>query len=520
VAEKWTLSYGWSYRRPGDLAIDFSARPGHVETTTFHSLEAALHYPERGTWQEIRDPAGNVVMVTGKGFDETACPNPSLCAKQILNTRFPGMYPDAEMDAVLDSIDSVSHDDGKTWSRIILGAKQDGSGKVNGHKVSTSASRLENLTLALGPGTSSPKEDTVEIKYGEFGHEQEEGIFTIYNPPPRRKPAGRIVIRKSALSIRQNKNNTYDIVIRKPDEKRVRVFAAGIEQSVIDTGRTFGITIEAQESARPDGLPRSWKPGLFKIACKERETENGPETITQKEMRGFVRGSLGIDRRLVDQTGYGGSSWKVLRWCLTHIPTGTGIVMCKARKGVEEIADGLRDAIPELTDDDADDVTEDIKIKARAVLEKFGISTTVKQAEPDPDPDPASVDRERIFMGAAVSELNQTDHLPVHITGSTPVSGPVIDPDRRFYVSVVDGVSKPRYGFLIGPFKLHQTALSVVDEVSRLTQDKYPWSHFYSFGTCSLPRDSAGKIFGVLNDEEGFREIYIRAFLEENSVDR
>lgn len=89
----------------------------------------------------------------------------------------------------------------------------------------------------------------------------------------------------------------------------------------------------------------------------------------------------------------------------------------------------------------------------------------------------------------------------------------VVNPERRFYVSVVDG---SRYGFLIGPFKLHQTALSIVDQVSELTQDRYPWSHFYSFGTCSLPKESAFKIPGVLNDEEGFKEIYIRAFLAEN----
>lgn len=89
----------------------------------------------------------------------------------------------------------------------------------------------------------------------------------------------------------------------------------------------------------------------------------------------------------------------------------------------------------------------------------------------------------------------------------------VINPDRRFYVSVVDG---SRYGFLIGPFKLHQTALSIVDDVSKLTQERYPWSHFYSFGTCSLPKESAFKVPGVLNDDPELKEIYVKAFLSEN----
>lgn len=107
--------------------------------------------------------------------------------------------------------------------------------------------------------------------------------------------------------------------------------------------------------------------------------------------------------------------------------------------------------------------------------------------------------RERLFMA----------HQDIGQSGGDEI---IINPDRRFYVSVIDG---PRYGFLIGPFKLHRTALSIVDEVSRLTQQRYPWSHFYQFGTCSLPKESAFKIPGRLNDDPEFREIYVGAFLSE-----
>lgn len=113
--------------------------------------------------------------------------------------------------------------------------------------------------------------------------------------------------------------------------------------------------------------------------------------------------------------------------------------------------------------------------------------------------------RERLFM----------EHPDIWRAGKDEV---VVDPERRFYVSVVDGETRLRYGFLIGPFKLHQTALSLIDDVSRLTQQRYPWSHFYSFGTCSIPKESAWKIAGVLNAEEGFRDLYVKAFGAENSI--
>lgn len=60
---------------------------------------------------------------------------------------------------------------------------------------------------------------------------------------------------------------------------------------------------------------------------------------------------------------------------------------------------------------------------------------------------------------------------------------PVIDPTRRFYVSVIDG---ERYGLLLGPFTTHQEALDKVDMVRSACYDIDPRSPWYAFGTCSV----------------------------------
>lgn len=63
-----------------------------------------------------------------------------------------------------------------------------------------------------------------------------------------------------------------------------------------------------------------------------------------------------------------------------------------------------------------------------------------------------------------------------------------------FYVSVIDG---PKKGFLAGPFRIHDTALALVD-LCRVAADKVDgWAHFYAFGTARLPH---GRNPGVLNE--------------------
>lgn len=56
-------------------------------------------------------------------------------------------------------------------------------------------------------------------------------------------------------------------------------------------------------------------------------------------------------------------------------------------------------------------------------------------------------------------------------------------PERRFYVTVVDG---PRYALLDGPYLTHQAALDAVDAARRWTEEHYPFSVFYAFGTVSV----------------------------------
>lgn len=99
--------------------------------------------------------------------------------------------------------------------------------------------------------------------------------------------------------------------------------------------------------------------------------------------------------------------------------------------------------------DDAD--REILKTKLRAEYETW-------RAAHNPPASPSAyfwnyeLKRERLFMA----------HPDIWKAGGEEI---VIDPERRFYVSVVDGETKPRYGFLLGPFKLHETALSLADSL-------------------------------------------------------
>lgn len=72
---------------------------------------------------------------------------------------------------------------------------------------------------------------------------------------------------------------------------------------------------------------------------------------------------------------------------------------------------------------------------------------------------------------------------------------------RAFYVTCVDG---GRNAWLAGPFATHQEALDQVDP-ARAAADKATrgWSHFYAFGTASLPASDPTLPVGRLNDELG-----------------
>lgn len=62
-------------------------------------------------------------------------------------------------------------------------------------------------------------------------------------------------------------------------------------------------------------------------------------------------------------------------------------------------------------------------------------------------------------------------------------------PDRRFYVTVVDG---PRSGLMAGPFETHQEALDRVDAANRVAQEADARAFWYAYGTCLMERPAEG----------------------------
>ena len=63
-----------------------------------------------------------------------------------------------------------------------------------------------------------------------------------------------------------------------------------------------------------------------------------------------------------------------------------------------------------------------------------------------------------------------------------------------YYVSVQDA---GRTGLLLGPFRLHQSALRAVDTGRKIAVALKPEAWFYAFGTCRMPSDYRKP--GVLN---------------------
>jgi hypothetical protein len=69
-----------------------------------------------------------------------------------------------------------------------------------------------------------------------------------------------------------------------------------------------------------------------------------------------------------------------------------------------------------------------------------------------------------------------------------------------FYVSVLDG---PRYALAAGPFKTHEEALALVDQVRGLcvrTEDDGVW---WAYGTCKVTNEHRPLPVGRLNDKLG-----------------
>lgn len=358
----WCLSFGWigstldvwGYRKT-------ITKPEHINTLYFHSLEAALKHPSRGSWWEITSPDGQVVVSSYSGIDDRyksdteggegggdpALPSLSLCARQILNTRYPGSYPESiEVTDTLDRLgsDLVSHDDGVMWEMVLLGAGSDAS--RNGTK--PKPPRPRHLSILSVDLIAEKPVDKIVIRHA----------------------SGTITIRVDALEIRASKSS-HSLHVTDPTTGRMKgVIASEIAGGVVAVLEAYGVRVDKPHSGISSArLIKTWKPGLFKVQQKI-EGE-----VTYCDVKGFVRGNLGIDRRTVEVTGGWGEhtyTYKALLWHLTHIPTGLLIAQYKRRVDAEGLADLLRERVEELTDGECDPFADKtIGARAQAALDEY-----------------------------------------------------------------------------------------------------------------------------------------------------
>jgi len=319
----WTLRYGWLSERDLHRA---EVLPSTIEEKRFHSLESALHRWPMFRWWEVTGPDGRVVISSRFRLDLEACPDPSLCAKQILNKRFCDLFPESRREQ--QELDLESRDFGRTWKPVLLRIKS--AAKPPAYKPARPAT-IRSLSLAV---------DLSDVSLIHVRHE-----------------SGRMTILRNALEVRQTADRRYHLHV-----KGSGVYAANIDARMVEECRQLSITVLTHDKKSSDRLPKAWKPGLFSIALKNEST-----TTT---IKGFVRGSLAIDRRAIETKGYNDYTYERLLWVLTHAPTGLLIAAWKHRNAAEEFADELRKIVPEFTDGERE-IDDDVKEKVKAALDEF-----------------------------------------------------------------------------------------------------------------------------------------------------
>lgn len=327
MRDRWNLSYGWLPTNYGPFGEprgrDPKQRPQEITTLPFHSFEAALHYPRRGSWWEICTPDGQVAMSSHSGFNEEAVPSPSLCARQIL---FP------EENRPEEVRDLVSHDDGETWQSVLLGEKS-GSTKKSG-------------LLSL------PKLDSVSILTVSPSAEPDRIILT--------HATGSMTVKVSSLELRKTRTSYSLWVLRTP----CRVYTRDVGEGASLLLQALGVQVTG-EKEKLNGFVKAWKPALFEINQKEKDS---------LKVRGWTRGLLGIDRRSVETSSTYGEhtyTYTCLLYHLTHLPTGCLIASWRHRNTTEEFADLLRERMPELTDIGVEEVTPEIGKKVKQILDEY-----------------------------------------------------------------------------------------------------------------------------------------------------
>jgi len=331
---EWCLCFGWLPQFGRSSNYDPKKRPAYTDTLYFHSFEAALHFPSRGTWWEILTPDGQVACSSHSHFNGAVIPSPSLCARQLLNDRYRGLFPESVEEGIGMGSDLVSHDDGETWESVLLGADKSPEKKPDTPRLAKPAC-IEILS-------ASPSEP---------------GHITLSHR------TGRVTIKASALELRKTKTG-YSLWVLDPS----RMYTGGIDEGTSLVLQSLGVVVADEKRKLPKGFVRAWKPALFEIHQKERE---------RLEVRGFTRGLLGIDRRSVERTSTYGEgehshsyTYTSLLWHLSHIPTGYLIASWKHRNTAQEFADLLRERMPELTDTGME-ITPEVGKRVKQILDEF-----------------------------------------------------------------------------------------------------------------------------------------------------
>lgn len=333
VRYPWHLSYGWPESYGPFGLCNPKHRPAHITTLHFESFEAALKFPSLGSWWEIETPEGVVAVSSYAGFSGEAVPSPSLCARQLLHDRYPGLFPESvEEDGRKDA---VSHDDGATWESVLLGAKDAGARKPD----LPSPPRPENVEI-LTVSPSSP--DRIILTHA----------------------SGEMTVKVSSLELRKTRAGYSLWVLGTPRG----IYTRDVGEGASILLQSLGVQV-AGEKEKLNGFVKAWKPALFRVQKNEGEP---------LEVNGFTRGLLGIDKRRVELSrvwhDYQGEertyTYTEVRWYLSHLPTGCLIASWKHRNVTEEFADYLRERMPELTDTGME-ITPEIGRKLREVLDEF-----------------------------------------------------------------------------------------------------------------------------------------------------
>lgn len=328
----WRIDYG-NLRGPDPFNHrPVESRPRYISTLYFHSLPAALHSCftwTPGSWWEILTPDGRVAVSSRAGVNEEVIgTSPSLIVQQLLHSRY-GMFPESVEEGPRDR---VSHDDGETWESILLGEK-------------------EEVRKPILP--SLPKPESVEILTVSPSPEPGRIILT--------HATGSIAVKVSALELKRSLTSYSLQVLNTPRGTYTRD-VGGVAAILL---QSLGVQIAGEKEKLPKGFVRAWKPALFKIYQKEGE---------QREVRGWTRGLLGIDRRSVEVSNtYGEHTYTYTRllYHLTHLPTGLLIASWKHKNTAQEFADLLRERMPEITDMGVEEVTPEMGKRVGEILDEY-----------------------------------------------------------------------------------------------------------------------------------------------------